>query len=97
MKMTILVGIQGDGCTFRLEPYSRQLLDATRADETLPPTSLFLGYDTQQDFVHMLGQDGLRWTVAEVLTGLRRDEIAQIAQLEFVDPSRNFARIDPAA
>lgn len=96
-KMTILVGVQGDGYTFQLAPRSRQLLDATRADETPLPASVFLRYEVQHNFVNVLGRPELRWTVAETLTGLRRDELEQIAEVEYVDPRRNFAKINPAA
>ena len=95
--MTILVGIQGDGYTFQLAPRSRQLLDGTRTDETPLPDSLFLRYETRHDFRRVLGQHELRWTVAETLTGLRRDQLNQIANVEYADPKRNFAKVDAAA
>ena len=95
--VTILVGIQGDGYTFQLAPRSRQLLDRTRTDETLLPDSLFLRYETQHDFVRVLGQRELRRMVAETLTGLRPEELSQIGELEYVDPKRNFAKINAAA
>ncbi|MDE0692205.1 MAG: hypothetical protein OXI55_08190 [Gammaproteobacteria bacterium] len=96
-KMTILVGIQRDGYTFQLAPPSRQLLDGRRADDAPLPDSLFLRYETGHDFISVLGQRELRWTVAEALTGLQRDQIEQIGQVEYVDPKRNFAKINPAA
>ena len=96
-KMTIHVGVQGDGYTFQLAPRSRRLLDDTRADETPLPASVFLRYEVKHSFVHVLGQPELQWTVAETLTGLRREEIEQIAEVEYVDPRRNFAKISPAA
>ena len=95
-KMNIYVGTQVDGCTFELEPRSRQLLKATRSDDGPLPRSVFIGCDTTQDFVQILGRDELRWTVAEILTGLGRKELSQIGRLEFLDPGKNFARFDPA-
>ena len=95
-KMTIYVGTQVDGCTFELEPRSRQLLNATRTDDSPLPRSVFIGCDTEQDFVQILGRDELRWTVAEILTGLGRKELSQIGYLEFLDPGKDFARFDAA-
>ncbi len=96
--MTILVGIQADGYTFQLAPRSRQLLGETRADDTPLPASVFLRYETQHDVVRVLGKHELRWTVAETLTGLPRDQLAQIINsLEYVDPKRDFAPIHAAA
>lgn len=97
--ISILVGIQSDGCTFELEPRSRALVDrkGTPPDSTLP-ASLFIRYEVQQDFRAMLGKDELLWTVAEVLTGLARDGIRQIAsKVELLDPARDLAAINAAA
>ena len=96
-KMTIYVGTQGAGCTFELEPRSRRLLSSARTDEGPLPRSVFIGCDTRQDFVHILGEDKLRWTIAEILTGLGRDELMQIGTLEFLDPARDLVHFDPAA
>ena len=95
-KVTIYVGTQVDGCTFELEPRSRQLLNSTRADESPLPRSLFIGCDTRQDFIQILGKGEFRWTIAEVLTALKRDELDQVGQLEWLDPNRDFAPFDPA-
>ena len=45
----------------------------------------------------MLGQRELRRMVAETLTGLRPEELSEIGELEYVDPKRNFAKINAAA
>lgn len=95
-KMTIYVGTQVDGCTFELEPRSRQLLNARRTDEGPLPRSVFIGCDTGQDFVQILSRDELRWTIAEILTGLEREDLRQIGQVEFRNPAKNFALFDPA-
>ena len=96
-KMTIYVGTQGAGCTFELEPRSRRLLNATRADDGPLPRSVFIGCDTRQDFVDILGKDELRWTIAGILTGLGPKELKQVGTLEFLDPRRELAHFDPAA
>ncbi len=95
-KVTIYVGTQVDGCTFELEPASRRLVKSTRADESPLPRSLFIGCDTRQDFIRILGEPELRWTIAEVLSGLKREQLSQVGQLEWLDPSRDFAPFDPA-
>ncbi|MCY3820099.1 MAG: hypothetical protein OXH52_12170 [Gammaproteobacteria bacterium] len=96
-EMTIYVGTQVDRCTFELEPRSRQRLNARRTDEGSLPRSVFIGCDTEQDCVQILGRDELRWTIAEILTGMEREELNQIGQVEFRDPTRNLALFDPAA
>lgn len=97
--ISIHVGIQADGCTFELDPRSRELVDrkGTPADTPLP-ASLFMRYEVQQDFSAMLGRDELLWTVAEVLTGLPREGIRQIAsEVQLLDPARDLAAINTAA
>lgn len=94
-KMTIYVGSQTDGCTFELEPHSRERLRSTQTEEGPLPRSVFIGCDTREDFVHVLGREELRWMVAEILTGLRREELDQVGHLEFLDPAQGFAKFDP--
>lgn len=95
-KFVPYIGTQVDGCTFELEPRSRQRLNARRTDEGPLPRSVFIGCDTEQDFVQILGGDELRWTIAEILTGLEREGLSQTGQVEFRDPAKNFALFDPA-
>lgn len=97
--ISILVGIQSDGCTFELEPDSRELVDGKGTPpDTLLPASLFIRYEVRQDFSAMLGRDELLWTVAEVLTGLPRDGIRQIAsRVELLDPAHEWAPINATA
>ena len=97
--ISILVGIQSDGCTFELEPHSRELVDRKGTPPDTPlPASLFIRYEFQQDFGAMLGRDELLWTVAEVLTGLPRDGIRQIAsEVQLLDPARELTAINTAA
>ena len=97
--ISILVGIQSDGCTFELEPRSRELVDHKGTPPDTPlPASLFIRYEVQQDFSAMLGRDELLWTVAEVLTGLPREGIKQIAsKVQLLDPARELASINTAA
>ena len=94
--ISILVGTQSDGCTFELEPYSRELVNDTGIPTDTPlPASLFIRYEAQQDFSAMLGRDELLWTVAEVLTGLRREGIGQIAsKVQLLDPARELTAIN---
>ena len=96
-KMTIHVGSQPGGCTFELEPRSRELLKVTRADDTPLPRSVFVGFDTKQDFVAVLGKEELRRTIAELLTGMEINSSRQIGDVEFLDPRRNLATFDPNA
>ena len=96
-KMTIYVGTQATGCTFELEPRSRKLLGDRRADDAPLPRSVYISCDTRQDFVSILGKEELRWTIAEILTGLGREELEQSGTLEFLDPKRELAHFDPAA
>ncbi len=97
--ISILVGIQSDGCTFELEPRSRELVDRKGPPPDTPlPASLFIRYEVQQDFGSMLGRDELLWTVAEVLTGLPREGIRQIAsKIQLLDSARDSAQINAAA
>ena len=45
----------------------------------------------------MLGRDELLWTVAEVLTGLPREGIRQIAsKIQLLDSARDSAQINAA-
>ena len=94
--ISVVVGTQFDGCTFELEPHSRDLVRSTGAPPDMPlPASLFIRYEVQQDFSTMLGRDELLWTVAEVLTGLRRDGIEQIAsKIQLLDAARQLAAIN---
>ena len=96
-RMTIYVGTQTGGCTFELEPRSRQLVKKRRADDSPLPSSVFIGCDTQQDFVEILGKEELRATIAELLTGMQIHLLRQLGQVEFIDPRRNFAAFDPGA
>ena len=96
-KMTIYVGTQATGCTFELEPRSRKLLGDWRADDAPLPRSVYISCDTRQDFVSILGKEELRWTIAEILTGLGREELEQSGTLEFLDPKWELAHFDPAA
>ena len=97
--ISILVGIQSDGCTFELEPRSREIVDRKGTPPDTPlPASLFIRYEVQQDFGAILGRDELLWTVAEVLTGLPREGIRQIAsKVQLLDPTRDLAQIKSAA
>ena len=94
--ISILVGTQSDGCTFELEPHSRERVNSTGTPPDTPlPASLFIRYDVQQDFSAMLGRDELLWTVAEVLTGLGRDGIGQIAaKVQLLDAAHQMAAIN---
>ncbi len=94
--ISILVGTQSDGCTFELEPHSREFVNDTGIPADTPlPESLFIRYEMQQDFTAMLGRDDLLWTVAEVLTGLRREGIGQIAsKIELLDAAHELAAIN---
>lgn len=96
---TIHVGIQSDGCTFEIEPRSRELLDRRGTPPDTPlPASLFIRYDVQQDFRALLDRDEFLWTVAEVLTSLSRDGIRQFAsEVQLRDPASEFALINAAA
>lgn len=45
----------------------------------------------------MLGRDELLWTVAEVLTGLRREGIGQIAsKIQLLDATHELAASTPS-
>ena len=94
--ISILVGTQSDGCTFELEPHSRELVSRTGTPPDTPlPASLFIRYEVQQDLSAVLGKDELLWTVAEVLTGLRRDGIGQIAsKIQLLDAAHELAAIN---
>ena len=98
-SISIVVGIQSDGCTFEIEPGSRKLVDGKRTDpDTILPASLFIRYEVPQDFGAMLGKDELLWTVAEVLTGLSRDGIRQVAsEVQLLDPAHELATINTVA
>ncbi len=96
-KMRIYVGSQPGGCTFELEPRSREFMKARRTDDTPLPRSIFIGFDTKQDFIAVLGKEELRRTVAELLTGMEMNSLSQIGGVEFLDPGRNLATFDPNA
>lgn len=97
--ISIVVGIQSDGCTFELDPRSRDLVDRTGTPPDTPrPLSLFMRYETQKDFSVMLGTDELLWIVAELLTGLPREGIRQVAsKVQLLDAARDLAAINTAA
>ena len=94
--ISILVGTQSDGCTFELEPHSRELVDRRGTPPDTPlPASLFIRYEVRQDFADVLGRDELLWTVAEVLTGLPREGIEQIAsKVRLLDGAHELAAIN---
>lgn len=96
-KLKIYVGNQPGGCTFELEPRSRELMKARRTDDTPLPRNIFIGFDTKQDFVAVLGQEELRRVVAELLTGMEMNSLSQIGGVEFLDPGRSLATFDPNA
>ena len=83
----------------RTRARSRELVDHKGTPPDTPlPASLFIRYEVQQDFSAMLGRDELLWTVAEVLTGLPREGIKQIAsKVQLLDPARELASINTAA
>ena len=97
--ISIVVGIQSDGCTFELDPRSRDLVDRTGTPPDTPrPLSLFMRYEVQKDFSVMLGTDELLWIVAELLTGLPREGIRQVAsKVQLLDAARDLAAINTAA
>lgn len=97
--ISIVVGIQSDGCTFELDPRSRDLVDRTGTPPDTPrPLSLFMRYEVQKDFSVMLGTDELLWIVAELLTGLPREGIRQVAsEVQLLDAARDLAAINTAA
>lgn len=94
--ISIVVGTQSDGCTFELDPHSREFVHRTGAPPDTPlPASLFIRYGVQQDFRSVLGRDELLWTVAEVLTGLRREGIGQIAsKIQLLDATHELAAVN---
>ena len=97
--ISIVVGIQSDGCTFELDPRSRDLVDRKGTPPDTPrPSSLFMRYEVRKDFSSMLGGDELLWTVAELLTGLPREGIRQVAsKIQLLDAARDLAAINTAA
>lgn len=94
--ISILVGTQSDGCTFELEPRSREIVNRRGTPPgTHLPASLFIRYEVRQDFNGVLGRDELLWTVAEVLTGLPREGITQIAdKVQLLDGAHDLAAIN---
>ena len=94
--ISILVGTQSDGCTFELEPHSREFVNRRGTPPDTPlPASLFIRYEVRQDFTAMLGKDEFLWTVAEVLTGLPRDGIEQFAsKIQLLDAAHQLTTIN---
>lgn len=94
--ISILVGTQSDGCTFELEPHSRELVHRKGTPSDTPlPASLFIRCEVRQDFRNMLGDEELVWAVAEILTRLSREGISQLAsKVQLLDPAHDLSAIN---
>jgi hypothetical protein len=80
----IEVGRQRNGWTFRLSPDAKQILRG-KVPEPILNTSVFVGYDTKSDFEFFHGPV---WEhVAQLLTQLSPDQLAQVGGFFFVDRS----------
>jgi hypothetical protein len=91
------VGRQRDGWTFWLSPRAKQLLRG-KVPEPVLDTSVFVGYDTKNDFEFFHGP--VFEHVALLLTRLSRDQLAQLGGYFFVDRSGNdeilFSQTSPS-
>lgn len=81
-NLTIEVGTQPDGSTFRLGPQSRVGLEKM-LDRTLPATSIFIATDTNASFEHLHGS--IQNHVLALLTGMSESEVESF-EIEFIDP-----------
>lgn len=82
-KVKILVGRQGDGCTYSLHPASRRLI-LQRFPGVHPAPSVFIGYETRDDFERYQGP---MWgQIALLLTGLSENQLRKIGGFLIYDP-----------
>jgi hypothetical protein len=82
-EIRIDVGKQADGCAYELHPSSKAFLARTHG-EVRPAPTLFVGYETRDDFeaVH-----GPMWKqIAMILTGLPWSQLKKLG-VEFFDPA----------
>ncbi len=82
-KITVEVGEQMDGATFRLSRKTRAFL-SSRFKNLRPPFSVFVSRETASDFEHYYGP--LSEHVVMILTGLSEGELKKMGGFEFVTP-----------
>jgi hypothetical protein len=82
-KITVDVGKQMDGATFRLSPKTRAFL-SSRFKNLPPPSSVFVSYENASDFEHYHGP--LWEHLVMILTGLDENQINELGGFEFAEP-----------
>jgi hypothetical protein len=87
------VGCQRSGCTYGLHPHSADLVRKKYPRTRLVP-SVFIGNDREKDFAWE--QQEPSWDhVAQILTGLSKDELEQLGGYRVYDPVREEVLREP--
>ncbi len=81
--IVINIGRQSDGCTYQLNPKSRNEIQKKFPSVRAAPT-IFVGYETQSDFENLHGP---MWKqIATLLTGLSWEQIEEMGGASIYDP-----------
>ena len=92
-KVKIMVGRQGDGCTYSLHPASRRLI-LQRFHGVHPAPTVFVGYETRDDFERYHGP---MWgQIALILTGLSETQLRGLGGFLIYDPMSETVVYDSA-
>ncbi len=83
----IAIGRQGDGCAYRLQPTSLDLIKQRFPQARMVP-SVFLGTDRQIDVQEQF-QDAMWDQVATLLTGLTRSQLDELGGYRIYDPAND--------
>lgn len=82
-SVQIHVGRQRDGCTYALNPHTRN-----RIKQAFPHAKLwsqvFVGYESEDSFEE--SQTNALLQVAQLLTGLTADQLRELGGVEIIDP-----------
>ena len=80
----ILAGIQAQGTTYALHPESKQRLKTAFPEVSQAP-SVYVGYDTQDDFTRLHGP---MWSqIATLLTGLSVEQLQKLGPVVLKVPA----------
>jgi hypothetical protein len=82
MKITIQVGQQIDGYTFRLQPKSRQWI-IQNFSEVHPVASVFISFDNRKNFEEVHGS--IWHQIITLLTGLSIEKIREIGGFSIIE------------
>ncbi len=87
-KLTIYVGRDMDGFTFRLRPKSLERIRAFlkhKGSDASPLPQVSIGYDVRTDFESINGS--IFPHIQQLLTSLEDEEINQLGGIQLIDPT----------